>query len=85
MITSSDNFLARQMDGAMVFTLSRPDFIDSECIRRTGEDIHACTRDEDRPRVIVDFQNVRFLSSAALGMLVALQKTLKELRWEPDA
>ena len=78
MVTSSDNLLARVIDNVFVFTVTRPDLIDPECIRQIGDEINACTKDKERPRVVVDFENVRFLSSSALGMLVALNKVLLE-------
>ncbi len=77
MITSSDNFLARLRDGVLVVTLTRPDLIDADCIRRIGDEINTNVKQADSPRVVVDFDNVRFLSSSALGMLVALRTALR--------
>jgi anti-anti-sigma factor len=66
-------FEAQLRDGVHVISFSRPDVLDAAYIQRLGDDIYHHLKDISSPRVVIDLDNVRFLSSAALSMLIALK------------
>ncbi len=76
MSTSASNLAVHTIAGAHVVELTRADLTDAALIKTIGDDIYHVVRRLDQPRVVVDFQNVERLSSAALGMLIALEKVI---------
>ncbi len=76
MSTSASNLALHTMAGAHVVEFTRADLTDAALIKTIGDDIYHVVRRLDRPKVVVDFQNVERLSSAALGMLIALEKVI---------
>jgi anti-anti-sigma factor len=69
-------FETQLRDGVQVITFSRPDVLDAAYIQQLGDDIYHHLKDIPSPRVVIDLENVRFLSSAALSMLIALQRVV---------
>jgi anti-sigma B factor antagonist len=54
--------------------------VDVQNIQEIGEQLFALVDKEKRRKVMLSFSNVEFLSSAALGKLIALHKKLQSLR-----
>ena len=52
--------------------------LEEHVINQIGERLGELTQDESEPRLLLDFRNVEHLSSAALGMLITLNKQLAE-------
>jgi anti-anti-sigma factor len=61
-----------------VVMLSRPDILDGHYIQELGNELTAFVAPLDAPRLVIDLENVRFLSSAALGMLVTIRNAVNE-------
>ncbi len=76
MTRPAPSYLLRPVDGVHVFEFQRGDMTDAAFIKQLGDDMYRALKDLTQPRVVVDFQNVRKLSSATLGMLVQLKKVL---------
>jgi anti-anti-sigma factor len=74
--TSAPNLPVRTVAEAQVIEVAHADLTDAAFIHRIGDGIYQLVKDLDRPKVVIDFQKVERLSSAALGMLVALKKVL---------
>jgi anti-sigma B factor antagonist len=74
---ASSLFDATVVDGVHVVTFSRSDVLDAHYIKRLGDDLYHHLKPVEAPRVVVDLGNVEFLSSAALGMLIALRKVVE--------
>lgn len=66
----------RKLGEAQVIALLRPDMTDGAFIRQTGDEIYRLLKAVDRPKVVIDFGKVERLSSATLGMLVALHRVV---------
>ncbi len=78
-MTSESPFFDIHNDGdVMVIEFSRADVTDSVYIERLGDAIYHHVRLIKTPRIVVDLQKVQFLSSSALGMLVAVHKVMKK-------
>ena len=63
------------------------EFLDSSILDQVNiERIHAELRDlvdkAGHPKIIISFENVKFISSAVLGMLMSLHKTIGKARGE---
>ena len=76
--TASSLFDATVVDGVHVIMFSRSDVLDQHYIKQLGDDIYHHLKPVDSPRVVVDLGNVEFLSSSALGMLIALRKVVED-------
>ncbi len=51
--------------------------IDSEAIQELGQELFDLVEREDRKKLVLNFSNVEFLSSAALGKLITFEKKSK--------
>ena len=51
--------------------------IDEEQIQQFGEELLSLVTGENRHSLLLNFEGIEFLSSAALGKLIKLDKTLK--------
>ena len=56
--------------------------LDEQNIQKIGEDLFSLVDDEGARKVLLNFGNVEFLSSAALGNLITLNKKLMALKGE---
>lgn len=74
----TDRFTARVDNGVHVITFTQTNVLDAFEIEKLGDAIYDHIRTLDAPRVVVNLENVKHLSSAALGMLVALRKVVVE-------
>ncbi len=72
--TASGPFTTEEIDGVHILTLIHANVLDAMEIERLGKQIGAFLKGLNSPRVIIDLQNVRHLSSAALGMFITLHK-----------
>ena len=74
----SSLFSSRVLNGVHVIKFSRPDVLDAYYIQRFGDQIYHHIKKLEAPRVVVDLDNVHHLSSAAIGMLIALRKIIEQ-------
>ena len=52
--------------------------LDQANIERIKDDLIAVVSDERKPKMIVSFENVQHISSAVLGMLMAVEKGIRK-------
>ncbi|MHC4083475.1 MAG: STAS domain-containing protein [Planctomycetota bacterium] len=78
MSTSASNLAVHTLADAHVIEFTRADLTDAALIKTIGDDIYHLVRRIDQPKVVVDFQQVERLSSATLGMLIALDKVVSK-------
>ena len=53
--------------------------IDPEAIQELGQELFDLVEKEERKKIVVNFANVEFLSSAALGKLITFEKLTKRV------
>ena len=53
--------------------------IDPEAIQELGQELFDLVEKDERKKIVVNFANVEFLSSAALGKLITFEKLTKRL------
>ena len=73
-----DNVVVRRTRDVTIAAFTRPDVIDLAYINKVADDLTELASTIDPPLLVVDFEGVRYLSSAALGMLLALSQMLEE-------
>lgn len=52
--------------------------IDPEAIQELGDELFTLVEKDNRPKIVLNFENVEFLSSAALGKLILFEKKAKK-------
>jgi anti-anti-sigma factor len=68
-------------DGAVLtILLTDPKILDEPTIAQIHQDIVAVLERTEQPNVLLDFSAVKFMSSAALGMLIRVNKKCKEYK-----
>ena len=79
-MATSGPFLDVREDGnTLIIGFTRSDMTDANLINTVGNEIYHIVKEVDKPRLIVDFEKVERLSSATLGMLVALRKVVSKM------
>lgn len=76
MTTSVPYLDVKRVGDALILKFTRTDMTDAAFITKIGDEIYRLIKGADKPRVVVDFAQVERLSSATLGMLVALRKVV---------
>lgn len=79
MTTSVPYLNVRKVGSAVVLEFARTDLTDGVLIRSLGDEIYQVIKPISNPSVIVDMGQVERLSSATLGMLVALRKVIDNM------
>ena len=54
--------------------------LDEQNIQMIGEDLFRLVEELNRRKILLNFSNVEFLSSAALGKLISLNRKVQEVR-----
>ena len=70
--------VVRRAGGAAIVKFTRPDLIDPVYIRAAGDEIFALIKNVAQPRVVIDFDGIRYLSSATLSVLRALHEVIRK-------
>jgi anti-sigma B factor antagonist len=72
------NLAVRRQSGAFIVEFQDRKILEELTINQIGEQLSGIIASEPNPRMLLDFRNVEHLSSAALGMLITLNKLLIE-------
>ena len=67
-------------DGILTIRIQDERLVEPEQLRRLFEDVNTLVGKSDSEQIILDFSGVKFMASAMLGKLVALQKKVQEFR-----
>ena len=68
----------RYAENATIVTLTDEKILEENDVRALRESIMPVVEQAERINLILDFQNVRFLSSAVLGLLIRISKKIYE-------
>ncbi|MGL4511674.1 MAG: STAS domain-containing protein [Lacipirellulaceae bacterium] len=63
--------------GVSVVTFNDSKIIDDQEIQELGQELYALVERDNRPKIVLNFGAVEFLSSAALGKLINFEKKAK--------
>lgn len=64
--------------GVTVVELTDKKILDEVNISQIGEQLASLVAQADHPKILLDFTNVQYMSSSALGMLITLHKRVRE-------
>ena len=76
MMEAQANLSIRQEEGISVVGFEDRKILEELTINAIGERLGELADADPTPKILLDFQNVEHLSSAALGMLITLNKLL---------
>jgi anti-sigma B factor antagonist len=68
----------RYAENATIITLMDEKILEENDIRALGDSIMSVIEQAERMNLVLDFQNVRFLSSAVLGLLIRISRRIYE-------
>ena len=67
------NLIVDHVGDVITLAFARADLIDSEYLDVAEREILDLVHDAETPRLVIDFEQVRFLSSAAMRLLVTIR------------
>ncbi len=73
-MSSDSKLIVRDVDGTTVVSFGEEAILDTMTIQRIGDELDQLVDAQCRRNIILDFSAVRFLSSAALGVLLSMRK-----------
>ena len=76
----SSHLKIRRVDGVAVVEFADRKILEELSIQEIGEELDRVVESEAGIKLLLNFKNVDHLSSAALGMLITLNKKVKEQR-----
>ena len=79
MAEQNKNFVIREVDGITYIRFINRNLTGTEDVERISRDIYDLLVAGAR-RVVLDFKHVDYISSAALGLLIALSQKITELK-----
>jgi anti-sigma B factor antagonist len=75
----SSDYLVTRIDKANVIEFRVPSLMDPVQLESIGQNLNKLVDEEDRRILILDFSKVEFLSSQAIGIVIALHRKLSAL------
>jgi len=66
------------LEGAVVVTILGERLLEDADIRSVQESMMGILQQAPRSKLVIDFKNIRFLSSAVLGLLIRVSKKVSE-------
>ena len=73
------NLNVQQISDVTVIEFARPSLMDPLELEQIAQQIYRLVDEEDRRKIVLDFERVQYLSSQAIGIVMALQKKLSAL------
>lgn len=74
-------FIVQKIDEFTVVEFRIPSLMDAQLIEQIGQSLYKLVDEQDRRKLILDFSNVQYLSSSAIGFVLNLNKKLKDLKY----
>lgn len=74
------HFNVQQIGESTVVEFTSPSLMDPIELEQIAQQLYKLVDEQDHRRLILDFEKVQYLSSQAIGILLALQKKLSALK-----
>lgn len=78
MAATDSHIKVTKSDGVHIVEFCDRKILDELAISETGDELRTVVESETKIRLLLNFRHVEHLSSAALGMLITLDKLVKE-------
>ena len=76
----SDIFHRQQIGDYAVIEFVTPSLMDPIVLENTAQSLYKIIDEEDKRKIILDFERVQYLSSQAIGIVLAMHKKLSALK-----
>lgn len=76
----SSRILIEDYAGVTVVTFTDSSILDAASIDQMGKDLYHLVDNQNKQKLILDFSNVKFLSSHALGVFLTLQRKAQQIK-----
>jgi anti-sigma B factor antagonist len=76
----SDIFQRTQIGGYTVIEFVTPSLMDPIVLENTAQALYKIIDEEDQRKIVMDFEKVQYLSSQAIGIVLAMHKKLNALK-----
>ncbi len=76
----STHFTVQPIEKFTVVEFKTPSLMDAMMLEEIGKELYRLVDEEDRRRLILDFEKVQYLSSQAIGIVLTLNKKLGALK-----
>lgn len=76
----SSAFIVQQVENFTVVEFQLTSLMDPVVLDKLGADLYRLIDEEDHRRIILDFEKVQYISSQAIGILMAMRKKLVILK-----
>jgi anti-sigma B factor antagonist len=77
---SQQIFNRQQIGEYMVIEFTTPSLMDPLVLESTAQSLYKIIDEEDKRKIIIDFERVQYLSSQAIGIVLAMHKKLNALK-----
>jgi len=74
------SFNVQQIGDSTVVEFTSPSLMDPIELEQISQQLFKLVDEQDRRRMVLDFEKVQYLSSQAIGMLLGMQKRLASLK-----
>lgn len=81
-MSTASRLLIQNIRDVTVVRLREAAVLDTLLIQQISEELNELVEAQHRRRMLIDFSEVKFLSSSALGVLVALRKKVEGIKGE---
>jgi len=76
----SPHFTVQNIEKFSVVEFRTPSLMDAMLLEEIGQELYRLVDEEDRRRLVLDFEKVQYLSSQAIGIVLQLNKKLGQLK-----
>ena len=76
---SSPHFITQTIEKFLVVEFRTSSLMDAVDLENIGQALYRLVDEEDRRRIVLDFEKVTYLSSQAIGIVLNMNKKLKAL------
>jgi anti-sigma B factor antagonist len=76
----SPHFTVQPIEKFTVVEFKTPSLMDPLMLEEIGQELYRLVDEEDKRRLILDFEKVQYLSSQAIGIVLTLNKKLSALK-----
>src|SRR5688572_19901264 len=73
-------FNVQQISDSTIVEFTSPSLMDPIELEQIAQQLYKLVDEQDKRRIILDFEKVQYLSSQAIGILLAMQKKLSALK-----
>jgi anti-sigma B factor antagonist len=79
---AADALMVQDYAGVIVASITNASMLDALTIEATGKALYKLVDEQNRRKVIIDFSDVKFMSSQAIGVVISMHQKVKAAKGE---